>query len=66
MSWLRERFLGDPRAVAEYREAREALAAHQVNAKAHDETLWRLDMRVLELSKTVPALRRRSMSPIGV
>jgi hypothetical protein len=58
MSWLRERVLGDPRAVAEYRRARQALQAHAPGVGTVDETLWRLDMRVLELSKTVPALRR--------
>lgn len=58
MGWLRNRTLGDPAAVATYRKALRARANHVPSIVTPDETFWRLDMRVLELKKTVPYLRR--------
>ena len=57
MGRLKIRVLGDPRAVATYREAQHRLATH-IPIVTPDETFYRLDMRVMELAKTVPFLRR--------
>lgn len=58
MSWLKQRLLGDPKAVAEYRRAQQALRSYLPSTNEQDETMWRLDMRVVELQRTVPYLRR--------
>ena len=57
MNWLKKRVLGDPRTVAAYREAQRVRSAH-MPIVTPDETFWRLDMRVIELEKMVPYLRR--------
>lgn len=62
MGWLRKHVLGEPLALATYRRAQQELANY-VPSSAPDETLWRLDMRVLELQKTVPYLRRKTAAP---
>lgn len=64
MSWLRKHVLGDPQAMASYRRAQQDLANY-VPTVEPDETLWKLDMRVLELAKTVPYLRRRAGAVAG-
>jgi hypothetical protein len=58
VSWLRKHILGDPVAVAQYRQARRELASHLPATADLDEKHWKLDMRVLELAKAVPSLRR--------
>jgi hypothetical protein len=62
MGWLKERVLGEPAAVEAYRRAQRELQAYAPSASHEDETLWRLDMRVLELERTVPYLRRQNVT----
>jgi hypothetical protein len=63
MGWFKKHTLGDPTAVARYRQALRERANHRPSIVTPDEVFWKLDMRVFELQKTVPFVRRLTLSP---